>query len=135
MSKASSVAYRLRPNKAVDRELFVSLLGRLAAALKIENQRYVGLGGAFLEEFRLLHARTGIVDMVCVETGKASPRNARNSTVQFRPSNANMPVWRIILAEAEFHKNCCAVARLHRPPADAKPDRLFLLSSSKASST
>ena len=67
MSKGSSVAYRLRPSKAVDRELFVSLLGRLAATLKIENHMYVGLGGAFLEEFRLLHARTGIVDMVCVE--------------------------------------------------------------------
>jgi len=67
MSKGASVAYRLRPSKAVDRELFVSLLGRLAATLKIENHVYVGLGGSFLEEFRLLHARTGIVDMVCVE--------------------------------------------------------------------
>jgi hypothetical protein len=70
MTKASSLAYRLRPNKAVDRELFVSLLGRLAAALKIEKHAYVGLGGAFLEEFRLLHARTGIADMVCVEQEK-----------------------------------------------------------------
>lgn len=29
MSAASSLAYRLRPNKAVDRELFLALLGRL----------------------------------------------------------------------------------------------------------
>jgi len=71
MSTGASVAYRLRPNKAVDRELFLSLLGRLAATLKIENYKYVGLGGAFLEEFRLIHARTGISDMICVERDKA----------------------------------------------------------------
>lgn len=71
MSKGASVAYRLRPNKAVDRELFVSFLSRLAATLELEKYRYVGLGGAFLEEFRLLHARTGIMDMVCVEREEA----------------------------------------------------------------
>jgi hypothetical protein len=68
MSKSSSLPYKLRPNKAVDRELFLALLGRLAATLKIESYRYLGLGGAFLEDFRLIHARLGIYDMVCVET-------------------------------------------------------------------
>lgn len=67
MSNAHSLPYRLRPNKAVDRELFLSLLGRLAATLKIETYRYIGLGGAFLEDFRLIHARLGLEDMVCVE--------------------------------------------------------------------
>jgi hypothetical protein len=67
MTAASSLAYRFRPNKAVDRELFLSLLGRLAAALNIESYRYIGLGGPFLEDFRLIHSRLGIDDMVCVE--------------------------------------------------------------------
>lgn len=67
MSNGSSVAYRLRPNKAVDRELFLSLLGRLAAHLTLENYCYIGLGGPFLEDFRLIHARLGITDMKCVE--------------------------------------------------------------------
>jgi len=67
MSNGSSLPYRLRPNKAADRELFLALLGRLAATLKIETYRYVGLGGSFLEDFRLIHARLGVVDMVCVE--------------------------------------------------------------------
>lgn len=63
----STLPYKLRPNKAVDRELFISLLGRLSAAFKIEKYKYIGLGGPFLEDFRLLHARVGIRDMDCVE--------------------------------------------------------------------
>lgn len=68
MSAGSSLPYRLRPNKAVDRELFLSLLTRLAPKLSIEKYHYVGLGGPFLEDFRLVHARLGIVKMTCVET-------------------------------------------------------------------
>lgn len=56
----SSLAYQLRPNKAVDRELFLSLLTRLAPYLRLEKYHYIGLGGPFLEDFRLLHSRIGI---------------------------------------------------------------------------
>ncbi len=68
MSSASSLPYRLRPNKAVDRELFLSLLTRLAPSLAVEAYHYVGLGGPFLEDFRLVHARLGILKMTCIET-------------------------------------------------------------------
>ncbi|WP_027474644.1 O-methyltransferase [Curvibacter gracilis] len=68
MSAGSSLPYRLRPNKAVDRELFLSLLMRLAPKLALETYHYVGLGGPFLEDFRLIHARLGIAKMTCIET-------------------------------------------------------------------
>lgn len=68
MSAGSSLPYRLRPNKAVDRELFLSLLMRLAPTLALAKYHYVGLGGPFLEDFRLVHARLGIVEMTCIET-------------------------------------------------------------------
>lgn len=68
MSAGSSLPYRLRPNKAVDRELFLSLLMRLAPKLTLENYHYVGLGGPFLEDFRLIHGRLGIAKMTCIET-------------------------------------------------------------------
>lgn len=68
MSAGSSLPYRLRPNKAVDRELFLSLLMRLAPVLSLEKYHYVGLGGPFLEDFRLVHARLGLTRMTCVET-------------------------------------------------------------------
>jgi len=56
----SSLPYRLRPNKAVDRELFLSLLMRLTPKLGLEKCHYVSLGGPFLEDFRLVHSRIGI---------------------------------------------------------------------------
>lgn len=68
MSTGSSVPYKLRPNKAVDRELFLSLLTRLAPALALEGHHYIGLGGSFLEDFRLVHARLGIERMTSVES-------------------------------------------------------------------
>lgn len=68
MSAGSSLPYRLRPNKAVDRELFLSLLMRLAPKLALEKYHYVGLGGPFLEDFRLIHGRIGITKMTCIET-------------------------------------------------------------------
>jgi hypothetical protein len=68
MSAGSSIPYRLRPNKAVDRELFLSLLMRLAPKVGLEKYHYVGLGGPFLEDFRLIHARLGIARMTCIET-------------------------------------------------------------------
>lgn len=70
MSAGSSLPYRLRPNKAVDRELFLSLLVRLTPQLGLEKYHYVGLGGPFLEDFRLLHARLGIAKMTCIEVEK-----------------------------------------------------------------
>lgn len=68
MGAGSTLPYRLRPNKAVDRELFLSLLTRLAPRLGLEGYHYVGLGGPFLEDFRLIHARLGITRMTCIET-------------------------------------------------------------------
>lgn len=67
MSASSGLAYKLRPNKSVDRELFLNLLARLSAELRLEDYRYIGLGGPFLEDFRLIHARIGIHEMDCVE--------------------------------------------------------------------
>jgi len=71
MSTGFSLPYRLRPNKAVDRELFLSMLMRLAPKLSLEKYQYVGLGGPFLEDFRLVHARLGIGRMTCVESQEA----------------------------------------------------------------
>ena len=52
----------------------MSLLGRLSAKLRLEKYIYVGLGGPFLEDFRLIHARIGIDKMVCVESEEAVHR-------------------------------------------------------------
>ena len=67
MGSDSVPNYRLRINKVADRELFIGVLTRLAHLLGIENYQYIGLGGPFLEDFRLVHSRLGISDLVCIE--------------------------------------------------------------------
>ena len=70
MSQQKHSPFHLRQNKSVDRELFLDLLLQLKSCLDIARYRYIGMGGAFLEDFRLVHARLGIMDMVCVEFDK-----------------------------------------------------------------
>lgn len=70
MSSGAYTPFHLRQNKSVDRELFLGLLSKLGACLDIERYCYIGMGGAFLEDFRLVHARLGIVDLVCVESSE-----------------------------------------------------------------
>ena len=41
---------------------------RLAPKLALEKYHYVGLGGPFLEDFRMIHGRLGIARMTCIET-------------------------------------------------------------------
>ena len=48
-------AYRLRPNKAVERFLFAEAIQRLAELKDLSEYTYYGFGGAFLEDFRILH--------------------------------------------------------------------------------
>ena len=47
-------AYRLRPNKAVDRLIFVEAIQRFADLKDLRGYTYFGFGGAFLEDFRVL---------------------------------------------------------------------------------
>lgn len=61
-------SYLLRPNKAVDRLLFADLLDRVDASLGIGEQfTYVGMGGTYMEDFRLLHERFPRMKMVSLE--------------------------------------------------------------------
>ncbi|MBV6887099.1 O-methyltransferase [Xanthomonas euvesicatoria] len=71
-----NIAYHLRPNKAVERALFLDLLNRIGrTAFNISGYQYVGFGGPFMEDFKAVHMATRISDMVCIE---------RDSVVQAR---------------------------------------------------
>ena len=62
--------YRLRQNKAVDRFAFVELISKIGRYRECEISRYtyVGFGGPSLEDFKILHSRFGIEDMISLET-------------------------------------------------------------------
>jgi len=68
MSTGDHLPYQLRPNKAIERLLFVELLSRLDAALGISNTyEYFGFGGPQMEDFRLLNEYFPKMRMLSIE--------------------------------------------------------------------
>lgn len=62
-----AVAYHLRENKAIERNLFVDLLTRIGRVTNISDYTYIGFGGPFLEDFKALHAALRINKMISIE--------------------------------------------------------------------
>lgn len=96
---AGSIPYHLRPNKAVDRLLFLDLCAKLAPALKIEadGYSYIGFGGPQMEDFRLLHEKFPQMPMLCIEhLENVIPRqkfNCPHTQVAFLPEAKNSRDW------------------------------------------
>lgn len=67
MASGTSIPYHLRPNKAVERGLFIESLRKMALAFNISEYQYIGFGGPFLEDFKSLHNELKIKDMICIE--------------------------------------------------------------------
>lgn len=63
----SSIPYHLRPNKAVERSLFVQALQKINGYLDISGYRYIGFGGPFMEDFKIMHNEFKINDMISIE--------------------------------------------------------------------
>jgi hypothetical protein len=96
---AGSIPYHLRPNKAVDRLLFLELCSRLAPALKFEEvgYAYIGFGGPQMEDFRLLHEKFPKMPMYCIEkSDNVIPRqkfNCPHTQVNFLPEAKKSGDW------------------------------------------
>lgn len=59
--------YHLRPNKAVDRNLFVESLIHLGKMVNISDYRYIGFGSYEFDEFKLIYRTLGIEDLHSIE--------------------------------------------------------------------
>lgn len=68
MASGSNVPYHLRPNKYVDREIFLDLLAKLDPCVNLGRYRYIGLGGPFLTDFRLIDNRFKMQRLVCLDS-------------------------------------------------------------------
>ncbi|WP_340278675.1 O-methyltransferase [Pantoea agglomerans] len=67
MSKGNNIAYHLRHNKAVERNLFIDLLNKVNNCRNISDYTYVGFGGPFLEDFKIVHSALKINKMISLE--------------------------------------------------------------------
>jgi hypothetical protein len=63
----ATLAYNLRRNKYVERQLFMELLSRFSRWQEIGNYLYIGFGGVYFEEFKLLHTKFSIKKMISLE--------------------------------------------------------------------
>jgi hypothetical protein len=62
--------YHLRQNKAVERLIFMDVIRRLDKFADISQYTYYGLGGPFLEDFRMLYERFPEINMVSIENNE-----------------------------------------------------------------
>ncbi|MCU0547173.1 MAG: hypothetical protein MUE44_34280 [Oscillatoriaceae cyanobacterium Prado104] len=63
----ASIPYHLRANKAIDRYAFLELLSKIDRYSRIEQYKYIGFGGHSLEDFKYIHSRFGICNMLSIE--------------------------------------------------------------------
>lgn len=59
--------YHLRPNKSIDRSLFVQTLMGLGRILSISEYHYTGFGSYLFDDFKLLHDTLNITTMISLE--------------------------------------------------------------------
>jgi hypothetical protein len=89
MNSGGRLPYQLRPNKAVERLIFVELLGQVTAALGIgRDYDYVGFGGPQMEDLRLLHEAFPEMKMLSIERQaevlKRQRFNGPHTNVQYK---------------------------------------------------
>ncbi|WP_336668217.1 O-methyltransferase [Enterobacter asburiae] len=61
------IPYHLRHNKSIDREIFLEGLNTLAKKINLSSYTYIGFGGPMLEDFRIMHSRTPISQLISLE--------------------------------------------------------------------
>ncbi len=67
----ASIPYHLRPHKAVDRRIFIDLLGRIERWRPLTNYVYLSMGAYPLEDHKLVHRILGITKLVAFDMDKA----------------------------------------------------------------
>lgn len=71
--------YHLRPNKYVDRYLFLNTLERMEPLLHIKDYRYVGFGSYYFDDYKLMHERLHISTMVSLESDANTYKRAQDN--------------------------------------------------------
>jgi len=79
MSGGTAVPYNLRQNKHVERQLFVDLLDCIDRWHPLKDYLYVGFGGIYFEDFKLLHSHFAMHKMLSIESQQwVLPRQKKN---------------------------------------------------------
>lgn len=69
--------YHLRPNKYVDRYLFITCLSRIERLIDLKKHRYIGFGSYLFDDFKQIHDQLNISSMISLEADPVVFRRAR----------------------------------------------------------
>lgn len=67
---ASTIPYHLRPQKSVDRRLFLDLLNRFERHKTLKNYAYISMGAYPLEDHKLVHRLLGITRLIAFDVSQ-----------------------------------------------------------------
>jgi len=65
-----SIAYQLRPNKHIDRQIFIDFIKLLGTQKPLPSYEYISMGGPFLEDATAIYRETGIEKITSFEAEK-----------------------------------------------------------------
>jgi hypothetical protein len=85
-------SYHLRPNKAVERVAFIEGIRLLANLEKLSEYTYIGFGGPYLEDFRLLYEICPEIKMISIEADAET----------YKRQCFHLPCGAVELTRAEF---------------------------------
>ncbi|MGG5341236.1 O-methyltransferase [Enterococcus sp. AZ192] len=60
--------YHLRPNKFIDRQMFLKTLLTLGKVLDFKDYCYIGFGSYLFDDFKLVHNKLGVKEMISLES-------------------------------------------------------------------
>ncbi|MEP0708848.1 MAG: O-methyltransferase [Parvibaculum sp.] len=63
----ADIPYQLRPNKYIDRQIFVDLLNRVLSERGNENFVYVSMGGKHLADHNIIYHQVGIPNLLSID--------------------------------------------------------------------
>lgn len=86
--------YHLRPNKNIDRSLFLQTLIGLSGQFPISNYQYTGFGSYLFDDFKLMHEELNISKMVSLEKDQ----------IEFERAEYNLPYNCIVVKNVDSTK-------------------------------
>lgn len=100
------VPYHLRQNKHIDREIFLDLLSSVGRKVLFRNYLYIGFGGPFFEDFKALHTRLGVRNMLSIEMDDWVYRRQKNNVpygcIRSKRMKSDELIQRLTVVRAEF---------------------------------
>lgn len=88
----SNPSYHLRQHKIIERQLFIDLLNIIDRYKPINKYHYIGFGGPFLEDFKLLHNTFNLIKMTSLELNEdiynRQTFNKPNNTIELKNSSS-----------------------------------------------